>query len=159
MEKFNLNKSKKEFEMKKVLVRSNMTHVVSVGTGLADGSVVQFIPGMNEFDLDKWELVSANPEIIKRMDEDIIDLKKGKVKKIEVLVDAGSKKAKDAEDTSEDVSIAGLNAKDAKALITETFSTPILREWKESEARASVVKAIDAQLEKIEAEREEDSQE
>jgi hypothetical protein len=141
--------------MSKVLVKWNKSNVMSVGAGLPDASVIQFMPGVNEFTKEQWETVSKHPEIKKRMETEVVDLKRGKVPMIEVLSEA--KKADDSnkgDDDNNEGGIAGLNVGDAKALVKETENTPLLREWLESETRKGVKEAIEKKLEKIEADRE-----
>lgn len=149
--------------MSKVLVRWNKSHVMSVQTGMPDASVVQFIPGVNEFTKEQWELVSKHPELKKRMETDVVDMKRGKVKMLEVL--SAEKKSEGSSDSdsegesndegSSEEGIAGLSAGDAKALVEETFNTPLLKSWLESETRKTVKSAIEKQLETIEKERQE----
>ena len=140
--------------MSKVLVKWNKTNVMSVGAGLPDASVIQFIPGINEFTKEQWEVVSKHPEIKKRMEMEVVDLKRGKVKMIELLSEV--KKSDDDNKGDEDNKggIEGLNVGDAKNLIKETENTPLLREWLESETRKGVKEAIEKKLEKIDKDRE-----
>lgn len=140
--------------MSKVLVKWNKSNVMSVGAGLPDASVIQFMPGVNEFTKEQWEKVSAHPEIKKRMETEVVDLKRGKVPMIEVLAEKKSESNGDSDDDNGSAAISELGVKDAKALVGETFNTPLLREWLESETRKGVKDAIEKQLAKIEADRE-----
>jgi hypothetical protein len=148
--------------MSKVLVKWNKSHVMSVGTALPDSSVVQFVPGVNEFKIEQWEVVKNHPEIKKRMETEVVDLKRGKVPMIEVVSEEKKEENK-GEDENSEGGLAGLGVSKAKNLVKETENTPLLREWLESETRKGVKEAIQKKLEKIEAEREssedEDSQE
>lgn len=146
--------------MSKVLVRWNKTNVMSVSTGLPDASVVQFIPGANEFTGEQWKLISEHPEIKKRMETEVIDLKRGKVKMIEVLSERKAETKQDDNGDEDESGISGLGVKAAKTLVAETFNTVLLRSWAESETRKGVTDAINKQLEAIDAERAgDDSQE
>lgn len=149
--------------MSKVLVRWNKSHVMSVQTGMPDASVVQFIPGVNEFKKEQWELVSKHPELKKRMETDVVDMKRGKVKMLEVLSaekkSEGSSDSDSSDEGSSEEGIAGLSAGDAKTLVEETFNTPLLKSWLESETRKTVKSAIEKQLEAIEKERQENGDE
>jgi hypothetical protein len=128
---------------------------MSVGAGLPDASVIQFMPGVNEFTKEQWEKVSAHPEIKKRMETEVVDLKRGKVPMIEVLSEVKkSDNSNEGNDEDNKGGIEGLNVGDAKALVKETENTPLLREWLESETRKGVKEAIEKKLEKIEADRE-----
>ena len=149
--------------MSKILVKWNKSNVMGVGAGLPDASVIQFVPGINEFTKEQWEIVGAHPEIKARMKTEVVDLKRGKVPMIEVLSE--TKKSDDTnkgDDDNNEGGIAGLGVKEAKNIIKETENTPLLREWLESETRKGVKEAIEKKLEKIEADREgneDDSQE
>ena len=145
--------------MSKVLVKWNKTHVMSVGTGLNDASIVKFIPGANEFTQEQWDKVKNNPELKKRMETQIVDPKRGKVPMLEVISEG-----KKAETTNGDEgdngsnddngpAISELGVKEAKELVKETFNTPLLREWYEGETRKGVKEAIEKQLQTIEDER------
>jgi len=140
--------------MSKVLVKWNKSNVMSVGCGLPDASVIQFIPGVNEFTKEQWAVVSKHPEIKSRMKEEVVDLKRGKVPMIEVLSEVKKSKGSNEGDDDNKGGIEGLNVGDAKALVKETENTPLLREWLESETRKGVKEAIEKKLEKIEAGRE-----
>lgn len=146
--------------MSKVLVRWNKTNVMSVQTGLPDASVVQFIPGVNEFPVEKWDLVKDHPEMKKRMEAEIVDPKRGKVKMLELLSAPKAEGSDNGEGNDEPPAegIEGLGAKEAKALVQETFNTPLLRSWLESETRKSVKEAIEKQLEAIDKERQENGE-
>lgn len=139
----------------KVIVRWNKSHVMSVGTGLADGSVVQFMPGPNEVDAKTWENVKKNPLIKTRMETEIVDPKRGKVFLLEVVSKKVDETKGEEKETVEGISELGV--KEAKALVEETFNTTLLREWQESETRKGVLTAIEKQLEAIEKERESES--
>jgi len=144
--------------MSKVLVKWNMAHVMSVATGLPDASVVQFVPGANEFTAEKWALIKDHPEIKARMEADVVVPNVGKMKKLEVLaqkkvVAPTPGKNPEAPTDNGGSALSELNTEKSKKLIAETFNTPLLREWLESEARAGVKKAIESQMKKIEDER------
>lgn len=139
----------------KVIVRWNQSHVMSVGTGLNDGSVVQFMPGPNEVNAKTWENVKKNPAIKTRMETEIVDPKRGKVPMLEVVSKKVDEKKGEESETVEGISELGV--KEAKALVEETFNTALLREWKESETRKGALTAIEKQLEAIEKERESES--
>lgn len=141
--------------MSKVLVKWNKSNVMSVGAGLPDASVIQFMPGVNEFTKEQWEKVSAHPEIKKRMETEVVDLKRGKVPMIEVLAEKKENKSEgNDDDANTNSAISELGVKDAKTLVEETFNTVLLKEWLEGETRKGVKSAIEKQLEGIEKERE-----
>jgi hypothetical protein len=141
-----------------MLVRWNRTNVWSIGTGQMDGSVIQLIPGPNEITEDKWNLIKDNKVVKQRMETEIIDPKRGKVKMLEIIKPSKPESDEKSEDVekSEDIeklSIDGLSSKEAKEIIKETFNTKLLKTWQESESRSGVLKEIEKQLEKIESER------
>ena len=140
----------------KILVRWNQPRIMSIGTGLADGSVIRVIPGLNELTEKEWEILKKHPDVIERMKKDIVDPKRGTVKMLEIVTET---KKTDNGDNGE-ATISELGIKKAQELVKETFSTELLREWKESETRKGVIDAIDKQLAAIDKERENsDSQE
>ena len=98
--------------------------------------------------------------IKKRLEEDVIDLKRGKVKMIEIVTKkvapaASNKKDDSSDDSSDESALGSMNVKDAVDLVKETLNTPLLRSWKESETRKKVSDAIKRQLAAIDKEREE----
>lgn len=151
-----------------MLVRWNGKNVWSIGTGLADASVIQFIPGPNNLTAEQWNCIKDHPEIKLRMTQDIIDEKRGKVKRLEMI---GSKSAPKAdikpgesdegqgdEDQDKGVSLSDMSVKEAKGLIAETFNTDLLREWQEVATRKGVISAIEDQFEAIEEARIQDAE-
>lgn len=153
--------------MSKVIVKWNMPHVWSIGTGRKDSSVVQFIPGTNQKELSEIKCVIDHPEVQARMKAEIYDKKLNKmVKKLEIIMpkeDEESEGEVNGENVDETLSgsngLADLNGDDAVKLIKETYNLPLLREWAEDEARKKPSVAIAKQIEKIEAEREGDDEE
>lgn len=145
---------------KKVLVKWNKPNVWSIATGIGDGSVVQLVPGVNHVPVDQWDLIKNHPEIKARQELDYIDPEQGKVKML-VLVkptvkiegdEPLSESKKEEKEVAEGLS--DLNVDDARKLVRETYNTQVLRDWAEDEARGTVLKQIEKQLEKIEKERE-----
>ena len=140
-----------------MLLKWNKTNVWSIGSGMADGSVVQLIPGNNQLTEHQWKCIKDHPEVKLRMKKDIICLKRGKIKMLEII---GAKKEKkenkgasgnEGNEGSEGAkSLEEVNVKEAAKLIKETFNTVLLAQWKESETRSSVLKVIEKQLEDIE---------
>lgn len=149
----------------KVLIRWNKTHVWSIGTGFGDGSVIQFIPGVNEKTQEDWDKVKNHPEVLKRQELEVVDPIKGKVKMLEIIKSKEVVKAQDSDSSGSDsngdsdsnsdssAGLSGLSAKEAKELVKETFHTPTLRAWLEDETRSGVKSSIEKQLEAIEKDR------
>jgi len=153
--------------MAKVLVRWNKANVISVSTGLPDASVIQFIPGPNEIPAEKWKLIKDHPEFKKRMEAEVVDPIRGKVKMMELIAEKKPSSDQDQDqdsdgDQGEGSALSALGAKEAKELVAETFNTVLLKEWQTTETRGTVLKAVEKQLDAISKEREgesEDSQE
>jgi len=141
-----------------MLVKWNRKHVWSIGTGSMDTSVIQFIPGPNEIKKELWDKIKNHPVIKERMELDVIDEKRGKVKMLEVIMpkaddsdDSDNGDDQDSDDQDQgSTSISSLNATDAVSLIKETYNVELLRSWQESESRAKPTKAIESQFKKIE---------
>lgn len=143
-----------------MLLRWNGKNVWSIGTGLLDASVIQFIPGPNNLTAEQWDCIKNHPEIKLRMEQDIIDEKRGKIKRLELI---GSKEApkgdsdkKESDDDQGDddqekgVLLSDMGVKEAKALVAETFNTELLRSWQEVATRKGVLSAIEDQFKVIE---------
>lgn len=156
---------------KKLLFRWNKPSPWSIATGLGDGSVVLFVPGANEKTQEEWDKIKNHPEVVARMEsKEIVDPKRGKIKMLELLTkpelkevepqkdekkseDSSGSEGQDKPEGSDDQGLSSLGAKEAKELILETFNTPLLRSWLESETRSTVKSAIEKQLEAIDEER------
>ncbi len=135
--------------MKKILIRWNKANVMSVGTGIVDGSVIMFVPGPNHINLDDWNKVKEHPTIKERMETDIVVPNRGKVKMLEVVKAENDEKAKDEPSNG----ISDLSVKGAKEIIGETFDTKLLHAWLDDESRKGVLTSIEKQLKSIEDER------
>ena len=145
-----------------MLVKWNGKNVWSIGSGLNDSSVIQIIPGPNDLKPAEWDAIKNHPVVKARMEKDVIDEKRGKVKLLEVIIPKekadGSKVETKGEDESGEgegegdktFSLSSVSVKDAKGIIEETFNTELLREWQDADARSGVQKAIEKQFEKIE---------
>jgi hypothetical protein len=134
--------------MSKVLVKWNKAHVWGIGTGMADSSVVHFVPGPNELPQEKWDLIKNHPTVKERIAN----------KSLEVVVE--TKLVVASEESGEPVeepssSLSALSLKEAKELVCETFNTVLLKQWQAEEPRKGVLTAIEKQLAQIEKEREE----
>jgi len=144
-----------------MLIRWNGKNVWSIGTGLMDASVVQIIPGPNELKKEHWEAIKKHPVVLERMKEEVIDMKRGKVMLLEIIeVKKAAPKNDNDENDNDDqdqAAILSLGAKEAKALIAETFNIELLREWKEAATRKGDLEAIEKQIAEIEKDREDDS--
>ena len=149
-----------------------MPHVWSIGTGMGDGSVVQFMPGTNTKTKEEIEKIIKHPEVIARMESKVFDEKSNKmITKLEIMgygkkedesSNDSDNKGSDDSDEDENEGLAGMNYGDAVKLVKETYNTQVLKEWAEDESRKKVNDAIEKQLAKIDKERtegEESSQE
>jgi hypothetical protein len=144
-----------------MLVKWNGKNVWSIGKGMADGAVVQLVPGPNELEKADWEAIKDHPVVKARMEKDVIDMTRGKVKMLEVVVakvETGSSDDNSGSDDNNEggSTLSSLNATDAVKLIKETFNVELLRKWEEDETRKKPMAAIKAQFEAIEKSREED---
>ena len=145
---------------KKVMLRFNRPGPMSIGTGLHDGSVILIKPGINEVTAEQFKVLKAHPIIKARMQDEVVDKKRGKVKMLEVLADEKTDKAEDVPaDADESNGLSSLNQKESIKVVGETYDTGLLREWADKETRAGVGKAIEKQLAKIEKERQENNDE
>ena len=150
-----------------MLLRWNGKNVWSIGTGMVDASVVQFIPGPNSLTAEQWDCIKKHPEIKLRMEQDIIDEKRGKIKRLELIgskeapkgdIDQGdSDEGQGDEDQDKGVLLSDMGVKKAVALIAETFNTELLREWQEVATRKKVISAIEKQFKAIEEARIQDT--
>lgn len=144
-----------------MLVKWNRRNVWSIGSGKGDSSVIQIKPGTNDLKKEEWECIKDHPVVKARLETDIIDEKRGKVKMLEII---GTKKVEDKKNENDDdngedenISLGDVSVGEAKTIILETFSTELLREWQESETRKGVLTAIEKQFEAIEESRKEDN--
>lgn len=139
-----------------MLLKWNGKHVWSIGSGLGDGSVIQIIPGPNDLTKIQWDAIKEHPVVKERMEKDVIDEKRGKIKMLELV---SVKKSDDSDDDNDDDTnegLGGVSVGDAKKIIVETFNTELLRKWDEEETRKGVKTAIEKQLEAIKKDREDE---
>ena len=115
------------------IFRSNLTRLKCFAHA---GGYDDFIPGLNQLSDEAYARLKNHPDFLAEV----------KAKNFEEVKE-------DAPEQADGGHLEGFSAEEAKKLVAETENTPLLREWKEHEARVTVVKAIDAQLAKIEAER------
>lgn len=121
------------------------SRVWAIGMAGLEGMSVVLRPGLNTVKSDEWNQVKDTPDVKARL----------KANQLEIVEDDAKKSGKkdESKDSSGAQDIGSLNVDKAKALIADTYSVKQLNAWKEPETRSGVIKAIDAQLEKIEKER------
>ena len=95
---------------------------------------MRLMPGTNDVSKDVWERAKKHPAIKSR-------IKDGKI------VFNGAKPS-DSEDLGP---FEGKNAKDSIEVVEGTLDREVLKKWKDEETRVTVLKAIDAQIEKLTA--------
>jgi len=140
-----------------MLVRWNGKNVWSIGSGMADASVIQFIPGPNDIKKEQWDCIKNHPEIKLRQTQEIICEKRGKIMRLEILEAPKDAPKGDDGDDNKEVSITSLGVKKAKALVLETFNVELLRKWDEIVTHKGVKDAIAKQFEAIEQARIDDA--
>lgn len=124
--------------MKKI-VKSNLTRVIGYPApdALTDASI-PILPGVNEVAEDLYDHLKKNSSFM-------TNVKGGHF----VLVSETA----EVENEDADNTLEAMRATDAVALIEETENTELLREWKKTAHRSTVVKALDKKLKEIEDER------
>lgn len=121
---------------------------------VAGGDTIILKPGVNpNINDETWAKIAKNPIVQKKIEEGIIVPMPSKL--------TTAKKAEDKKKVQDDIQeevdkgaahdLAEYNAKEAVKLISETFDVEILKNWKYEEKRSTVLKEIEEQLEKIEA--------
>lgn len=96
---------------------------------------LQLLPGMNEVEKTVWESVSEHPNVKLYIEED------------DLIVHDDLQ----TEDGGEADGISKLAVKKATQIIKATFDTELLAKWRGEDTRATVLTAIDKQVEKVNA--------
>ena len=104
------------------------------------GGFDNVLPGINQLDADAFARLSANADFQK-------ELKAGKFQ----VVEGGA--ASESEGETEAVALERFTVAEAVQLVGETENTGLLRNWRELDARAQVIAAIDKKLAAIDKER------
>ena len=101
------------------------------------------VPGVNKFTKEEWEEFKEHPHIKRYMEE--------KPPKFELVSEKEPKPEEKAaaEEKGEAVDLSQFSNKDAKEVIEETLNVELLKEWKKTENRKSLVAAIDKQLDSL----------
>ncbi|HEX5034650.1 MAG TPA: hypothetical protein VFW62_09235 [bacterium] len=112
---------------------------------------MRLIPGMNDVPERVWNEVKDHPLVKMRVEKGLISLRPQQKAKL----------AGDGESTGQDdngdglTSLGEFSAKEAEALVKETFDLPTLERWQGEETRKGVLKAIEAQIDSLKIEDEE----
>lgn len=105
---------------------------------------IRFLPGINEVEESNWNKVKDHPLLQERFDSGALvwvkgpkdEVKKAKAEALPPVEDDGD-------------ALAGTTVEEAKKLVTDTFDLNLLKKWSETETRKSVLKAIEAQVDKV----------
>lgn len=107
---------------------------------------LRFMPGVNSVDKTAWEKAKAELPLVRHRVETTKEL-------VELAGPAPAEPAEGGEEPSNDkggfAKLDGYSAPDAIALVEKTFDPTLLAFWQEAEGRKTVLKAIEAQLAKI----------
>ena len=119
--------------MANVILRSNLTRVVSFFTDSKYQNSVDIIPGVNEISKGNFDALKEIPDFTRHMENQSFSVVASEGKSLSSLDE--------------------LTAADAKKLVMETENTALLRKWLETTTRATVLSAIDLKLKAIKKER------
>lgn len=89
------------------------------------GLSIRLLPGINEVDAEKWALAKKHPIVQWQVDH-------------EVFQEMGGSSA----------GLSSMSVPGAEDLISQTLDRDLLRKWAKTEKRASVLKALEAQIDK-----------
>ena len=135
--------------MSKVVVILNQSGPLNFQTGRDDSSGILLKPGTNEIEKSELDYIKKHPVGKLKFETKVhVKEKEAYLPIIEVVAESSE------DGNAEEVAFAALGAEKAKDLVKNTYDTTLLKEWSESETRKTVAKAIDAQLKKIDEERE-----
>lgn len=101
-------------------------------------------PGTNKVSASWWSNAKKHKTVAKRLELGMLEVVNEGVDDIDLGIDG--------DEGAESADISGLNAREAISVIKETFDLKLLKAWAETESRATVTRAIDAQIEIMTAE-------
>lgn len=130
-----------------MLVKYKKVNILNVGD-------IRIIPGNNEIDQAQFEAaVKLYPKLRRLLESGDLETfnKAGKVRDGDdvVAAAAGEPGAAKVEAPLELADISKLNEKNAVKLVKDTVDSAVLTAWYETEKRAGVIKAIEAQFDAI----------
>lgn len=102
---------------------------VLTANGKTPDSQFLFVPGNNDVPGETWKELMANPNFARRVKSGIL------------------KVTSEVEQTEDSSVLAELGVVEAKQMVRDTYDPDLLRRWKGSETRKSVLAVIDEQLE------------